>query len=419
MARRLAISLLAILVLAGSAAAGSLDERKRAIDERIAGLRERIDEANRRESVLTSDISAVTSRIRTLRGEVASAESRLARLGAELTLYRARLAKLTELHRLQTRKLKLLRREYALAERQLHERLVAIYEADDPDVVEVVLSAATFADMLDQLDYLSDVGTQDRRIARQVSTAKERVYVARGRTVRTKARVARTTKAIAERYAAQRAERDRLLASRRALAAARYEKQRTLASVAASERETMHEVAGLEQSSAALAAQIRAAQEAAARAAAQRAAATRSTSSVTGGDGVSTAAAAPAASTSASGFMWPVSGPVVSGFGMRWGRMHEGIDIAAGTGTPIRAAASGSVISAGWMGGYGNLVVVDHGGGLATAYAHMSTIGAGAGQRVVQGQVIGYVGCTGHCFGPHLHFEVRVNGSAVDPLGYL
>jgi murein DD-endopeptidase MepM/ murein hydrolase activator NlpD len=99
--------------------------------------------------------------------------------------------------------------------------------------------------------------------------------------------------------------------------------------------------------------------------------------------------------------------------------MHEGIDIAAPTGAPIVAAASGTVIYAGWMDGYGQLVVVDHGGGIATAYAHMSSIAAGGGQSVSQGQVIGYVGCTGHCFGSHLHFEVRVGGRAVDPLGYL
>ena len=85
------------------------------------------------------------------------------------------------------------------------------------------------------------------------------------------------------------------------------------------------------------------------------------------------------------------------------------------SGTPIKAAAAGTVIYAGWMEGYGNLVVIDHGNGLATAYAHQSSIAVGNGASVSQGQVIGYVGCTGYCFGPHLHFEVRVNGEPGRP----
>ena len=87
--------------------------------------------------------------------------------------------------------------------------------------------------------------------------------------------------------------------------------------------------------------------------------------------------------------------------------MHEGIDIGAGYGTPIRAAASGTVIYCGWESGYGNLVVIDHGGSIATAYGHQSSIAVSCGQSVSQGQVIGYVGSTGHSTGPHLHFEVR------------
>ena len=122
---------------------------------------------------------------------------------------------------------------------------------------------------------------------------------------------------------------------------------------------------------------------------------------------------------SAAGFVWPVSGPVVSPFGYRWGRLHAGIDIAVGYGTPIHAAAAGTVVLAGWVSGYGNYTCVDHGGGLATCYAHQSSYAVSNGAQVGQGQVIGYVGCTGHCFGPHLHFEVRINGSPVDPLGYL
>ena len=114
-----------------------------------------------------------------------------------------------------------------------------------------------------------------------------------------------------------------------------------------------------------------------------------------------------------------MSAPITSPFGWRWGRMHEGIDIGAAYGTPIHAAASGTVIYCGWEEGYGNLTVIDHGGNIATAYGHQSSIAVSCGQQVSQGQVIGYVGCTGHCTGPHLHFEVRVNGNPVDPLGYL
>ena len=99
--------------------------------------------------------------------------------------------------------------------------------------------------------------------------------------------------------------------------------------------------------------------------------------------------------------------------------MHEGIDIAVPTGTAVVASASGQVIYAGWMGGYGNLVLIDHGGGLATAYGHNSGFAVGSGQSVAQGQVIAYAGSTGNSTGPHVHFEVRVNGSPVDPLGYL
>jgi murein DD-endopeptidase MepM/ murein hydrolase activator NlpD len=119
------------------------------------------------------------------------------------------------------------------------------------------------------------------------------------------------------------------------------------------------------------------------------------------------------------GYIWPVNGPVVSPFGMRWGRLHAGVDIAVPAGTPIRAAASGTVAMAGWMGGYGQYTCIQHGGGVATCYAHQSSIGVGSGASVKQGQVIGSVGCTGHCFGDHLHFEVRINGSPVDPMGYL
>lgn len=130
-------------------------------------------------------------------------------------------------------------------------------------------------------------------------------------------------------------------------------------------------------------------------------------------------------SSSVSGFQWPVNGGVSSGFGYRvhpiYGtrRLHAGLDISGGSGTPIAAAKSGTVLSAGWRGGYGNAVVISHGGGITTLYAHQSRMNVSSGQQVGRGDIVGWVGSTGASTGPHLHFEVRVNGSAVNPRPYL
>lgn len=116
---------------------------------------------------------------------------------------------------------------------------------------------------------------------------------------------------------------------------------------------------------------------------------------------------------------WPLSGPVTSPFGTRWGKLHAGIDIGVPIGTPIHAAAAGTVFFCGVMGGYGNVVLVDHGNGLVSLYGHQNNLACADGQRVSAGQVIGYSGNTGHSTGPHLHFEVRRNGTPVDPMQYL
>jgi murein DD-endopeptidase MepM/ murein hydrolase activator NlpD len=116
---------------------------------------------------------------------------------------------------------------------------------------------------------------------------------------------------------------------------------------------------------------------------------------------------------------WPASGGITSPFGMRWGRMHEGIDIGAGYGSSVVAAAGGTVISAGWEGGYGKAVQISHGGGLVTHYAHLSSIEVSIGQTVERGELIGLAGSTGNSEGPHLHFEVQLGGAPRNPLNYL
>jgi murein DD-endopeptidase MepM/ murein hydrolase activator NlpD len=116
---------------------------------------------------------------------------------------------------------------------------------------------------------------------------------------------------------------------------------------------------------------------------------------------------------------WPAQGRLTSRYGRRWGRMHNGIDIANSKGTPIYAADSGKVIFSGWSGGYGNMVKIDHGGGMVTYYAHLSSRSVSNGSSVSKGQLIGYMGSTGNSTGSHLHFEVRINGSSRNPFNYL
>jgi murein DD-endopeptidase MepM/ murein hydrolase activator NlpD len=119
--------------------------------------------------------------------------------------------------------------------------------------------------------------------------------------------------------------------------------------------------------------------------------------------------------------IWPVNGPITSPFCERrpWEACHPGIDIGVPAGTPIHAADAGRVVIAGWVGGYGNYTCIQHTASLSTCYGHQSVIKVSVGQNVSQGQVIGLSGCTGLCFGPHLHFEVRINGAITNPMNYL
>ena len=260
----------------------------------------------------------------------------------------------------QTRRLQRLQAEYRRAVAILEARVRAIYIEEEPDALSVLVSATTFGDLIDGYEFVNRIGLQDQRIAAQVETAKRLAAAKRRATERTQRLTAATVSVIAARTDEARIVRNELASNRDTLAAARRLKQSALATSRETREEYLQEVEALAAQSASLAAAIRDAQAQA------------------GSTGTGT--------PSASGFIWPVNGTVVSGFGMRWGRMHEGIDITASSGTPIWAAAAGTVIHAGWLGGYGNLVVVDHGNGLATAYAHASAILVGVGQQVSQGE---------------------------------
>jgi murein DD-endopeptidase MepM/ murein hydrolase activator NlpD len=393
MARRIVLGLAVALLAAAPAGADDIVQKKQSVDAQIAALNTKVGRMRQSEAALEAQITAASSRIRSLERQVGDVSRQLGPLESELRLRQLRLNRLNALYKAQTERLRFLRREYKIALERLNARLVAIYESDEPDTFAVLLSAESFSDVLDAVDYLRRIGTQDKRIADTVRRTKQEARHARARTKVARDRVRQEARVVAVRVAQVRGLRNQLLAGKQQLAGERAQKRQSLATLTEQERQELGEMEALQQVSAQLAARIQAAQ----------AARTQS----------------PAAHPSASGLIWPVNGPVTSPFGPRWGRMHTGIDIGASTGMPIHASASGTVIIAGWVGGYGNLVFVDHGNGLSTGYAHQSQIAVSAGQEVTQGQVIGYVGCTGHCFGPHLHFEVRVNGVPVDPLGYL
>jgi len=390
---RVALGLALALVFAASAAGQDPGAEKAQVDQRIAELQAEISAAKEQEGVLTSQLGAVVTELRAAQSAVEQAEGSLDLLEAELASEQRRLQRLTALLGEQTRRLQRLQDEYRRAVEILEARVRAIYIEEQPDTLSVLVSATTFGDLIDSYEFVNRIGLQDQRIAGQVETAKKRAAEKRRATEHTQRLTTATVSVIAARTDEARTVRNELASNRDTLAAAERLKQGALASSRDTREEYLQEVEALAAQSASLAAAIRDAQ------------------AVAG----STGAGVP----SASGFIWPVNGAVVSGYGMRWGRLHEGIDIAASTGTPIWAAAAGTVIHAGWLGGYGNLVVVDHGNGLATAYAHASAILVGVGQQVAQGESVALVGSTGNSSGPHLHFEVRVNGAAVDPLFYM
>jgi len=387
------VLILCLLLVAGTAA-GDPGTDKARIDGRIDTLRGRAAAADQKAGVLTEQLSAVAGQVRELEAGVRAQQARLSVLRGQLAGARARLAALDGTIARQTERLGRLRGEYRVALSRLEQRVRELYMTDGPDALAFVLGTASFADLIDNVDLLNRIGRQDERIAARVKASRDGVADARRRTKAARVEAAHVEAAVASATSEQQGVVSRLVASRDALVAARRDKSATLASIRDDRASTLAEIDALEEQSAVLAERIRQAQQ--------------------------QASSVPVVVPSGSGVLgWPVSGPVTSGFGLRWGRMHEGIDIAVAEGTPVRAAGAGTVIYAGWMGGYGNLVVVDHGNGLSTAYAHNSSLGVGVGQSVTAGQVVSYSGNTGNSTGPHVHFEVRVNGSAVDPLGYL
>jgi murein DD-endopeptidase MepM/ murein hydrolase activator NlpD len=369
-----------------------LEDRQENVQDEIDRKQRRIGKQKRTERRLSGQIQRYNDRIGSLQVRIDGLQTREDSLQADLDVKPGELAAVQEDLRIQRARLVRLRARLAQGRRILADRLVELYQADDPDVMTVILNANGFADLLERSEFIGRVGRQDQRIITRVTTAKRDATTTAKRLRTLEDRKKTLVSIIASRRNQVAAVREEVTSRRDSVAGARGERADLLGDVRSARTETEEDLAALEKENERITARL------------QSLAGAPSAGPVRAGSG---------------GLIWPINGTVSSPFGPRWGRLHAGIDIPAPIGTPIRAAKSGRVVIAGWTGGYGNYTCIDHGGGMSTCYGHQSSIGVGVGQNVSQSQVIGLVGNTGNSTGPHLHFEVRINGSPVDPMGYL
>jgi len=380
--------LIALTAIAAPSAQSQLDSTNARLDH----VRALIAAARAREATLGAQVAGYD-------GQLAATGARLAAIAADeqsaaakLTRTRARLTRLR--HDLET-----MRRELRVAERRLaaeqdvfERRVTAAYKQGGVDYLDVLVGSNGFGDFVTRLSFVRDLSNYENAFVGQLAATRSAVAAQRGR-IAVRAVAATKTEADLERQTARLADlRAQAQQQYGELAAARDAKAGVLAEATGARKAYEAQARELQADSARLAAAI--------------------------------AGAGSVAAQGTGQLMWPVSGPVTCGFGWRvhpifhTREFHTGIDIGVGAGTPIHAADAGTVIIAAVEGGYGNVIVIDHGGGLSTLYAHQSSFAVTGGQ-VDKGQVIGYVGSTGFSTGPHLHFEVRRDGQPVDPMGYL
>ena len=406
--RTVAWSLLAVV---GGSVGGRLApvsaQSNRPPDDRVQSLRDQVEEASAEESRLLGLIDESRDRRGGLDAKVAELDGRIAGVQSRLNVAESAYQALAARLRGAEDRLAGARSQLDAAKRELARQAIAAYtgQADAFRYAEMVLSAGSFNEAADRRSYLRIVvGTQGDAVS-----DREHLRNEVGELVEelTRARA----KAKAERDVID-VERGRLQAARDAQDAVRQQvineiaqHNRLLKEVLDRKEEFQRETDALEQQSAAIGESLRQGE------------------GQGQGQGQGQGPAGPPATGPLSP---PIPGaPIVSGFGPRlhpiYGvvRMHTGVDLDAPMGAPIRAAADGVVKSAGWMGGYGNATVIQHAGSLATLYGHQSAILVSVGQHVSRGQIIGRVGCSGACTGPHLHYEVRVDGTPVNPVPYL
>jgi murein DD-endopeptidase MepM/ murein hydrolase activator NlpD len=369
-----------------------LSSGQQPLQERIEKAREKIGRKKGTERLLTSDIQAYTRRIRRLQGRIGGLQRRQATIQADLDAKRAELVQIQGRLRSERARLVRLRARLRVTKRVLARRLGEMYKADRPDILSVVLNSDGFADMLERGEFIRRIADQDRRIVVVVRAAKKDATQTAARLDRLERRQQRVTAIVLSRRNEVAMIKQELIGTRVGYENTKEGKARALANVREDRKELEDHVDGLEAEQAKVQARLASANG------------TRAPGPIKQGSGQ---------------LIWPADGVVSSPFGQRWGRLHAGIDVPLSVGTPLRAADGGKVVIAGFTGGYGNYTCIQHTGSMSTCYAHQSSIGTTVGSTVSKGQVIGQSGNTGNSTGPHLHFEVRINGSPVDPMGYL
>src|SRR5215213_7216419 len=354
-------------LLGGVAAAEDLQEE---LDQKVGQL----DKVQERQGLLTSELEQLGGEISRLEIEVDKLRTQEVAVEAELAAKQAELDGAEAELRSAVDHLGEVRARLQRALVALRERLVAIYEAGSPDVISVVLDSEDFSEVASRTEYLSRIQEHDDALVDRVGELRDQAQGAVDRQRELRDQIAGARDAIAAHQAELQGTRVELESQQGELVAARGSRRDALATL--DDREGV-----LEGDVSELQAEIQ-----------------------TELGGFSSGYYPEGPNAAPGTFIFPVNGTVTSGFGYRWGRMHEGVDIGAAEGTPIWAADDGTVVlqqSEAESGGYGNYTCIDHGGGISTCYAHQSAFSVSVGEQVTQGQVIGLVGNTGHSFGAH------------------
>jgi murein DD-endopeptidase MepM/ murein hydrolase activator NlpD len=365
-----------------------------AIEARIAAAKAKAAAISARLQLKRAELHSVTLRYNDLQHQLGETNAAIGVVNARIDSLDAQAASTQRRINWNTIQLDAAQRSLKLHDEMLRRRLVDIYENGDLNYLNVLMAARSFSQFVERWEDLRLLIAANQRAVRERKAAEEKVAAVEADLERTKLELDGEQQLQDQ----ARGQLDSLAAERRNLVALAADQRRHAAV----------QVAQMEDLSAAEEAYLeRLIQERERELEAERkAAGIASGIESEGGPG---------------SFSWPVTGTITSPFGWRSNpfggapEFHQGLDIAAPTGTTVTAAAGGTVILAQWYGGYGNYILIDHGGGYSTGYGHLSAIYVSANQAVARGQAIGAVGSTGQSTGPHLHFEIRINGKPVDP----